>query len=147
MRMFSPFPTLQWAPFFMTSRLLRILLQAKDPLSSFASKILPLGKNFALKNLWKREVLSSNSLQTCFASIASLNFCNSLNPIPPRSFGRHNELHFVQWIFFWFPRWPHQNLQSSHSMSLHNVIGSLKQIMAKVGIACTTAFSNTSHPA
>ena len=51
-----------------------------------------------------------------------------------------------QCIFRWFPCWPHQNFRISCSMLLHSVMGSLKQLTAKVGIACTTAFNNTSRP-
>ena len=131
----------------MISRPLRILFQAKEPLSSFASKIVPFGKIFTLKNLWKREDLFSSNLHTCFANIASLNFCSSLKPMLPRSFGRQSVLHFDQCIFLWFPQCPHQNLWIICSMSLHKVMMSLKQLMAKVTIACTTAFSNTSRPA
>ena len=147
MRMFSPFPTHHWALFFMISQPLRILFQAKEPLSSFASKIVPFGKIFTLKNLWKRKDLFSSNLHTCFANIASLNFCSTLKPMLPRSFGRQSVLHFDQCIFLWFPQCPHQNLRIICSMLLHKVMRSLKQLMTKVGIACTTAFSNTSCPA
>ena len=131
----------------MTSLPLRMLFHAKEPLPSFSVKIFPFGKNISLKNRWNREFLSSSSLHTCFANIASLNFCNSLNPIPPRALGRQSVLHFDQCMFLWFPRWPHQNFRISYSMSLHNVTGSLKQLMAKVGMACTTTFNSTSLPA
>ena len=105
----------------------------------------PFGKNFSLKNLWNKEDWFSASRHTCFASIASLNFWSSLKPNPPKLFDWHNDFHFDQWIFLWLPFWPHQKFLIKASISWHRVSGSLKQLMAKVGISWITASRRTSH--
>ena len=72
-----PSPTLHNAP-------LAITFHAYEAeRESFAFKIDPLGKNLALKTLWKRDFSSLRSHHANLANIASLNVVRSLNPIPP----------------------------------------------------------------
>ena len=135
------------SPIFYNLSAFKDALPGKGALIIFCIKNRTIWEKLSFENLWKREDLSSKRRHTCFANIASLNFWRSLNPMPPMIFGRQRVLHLDQWIFRWFPRWPHQNLRTSCSMSLHNVVGSLKQLMANVGITWITAFSSTSRPA
>ena len=147
MRTLEPFSILHFKPLLMTYLPFKMLLQAKDPLFSLASKMVPCGKNFVLKNLKNRESWFCNKRQICLPSIASLNFCNSRKPIPPSDLGLHILLHLTQWIRLLVPRWPHQNFLIIASISWQSVIGSLKQLIEYVGMACTTAFKRTSLPA
>lgn len=71
----SPSPTLQTTPLFMTSLTSKILLQAKEHRGlTGASRMLPLGKYFALKTLYSKESLWCNRRQTYFARKELLKF-------------------------------------------------------------------------
>ena len=65
---------------------------------------------------------------------------------PSPDFGLHNVSQLFQWIFLWPPHSPHQNFLICISILLHKPTGNLKQLIAKVGMAWTTAFRNTSLP-
>ena len=95
---------------------------------------------FGIKNrslweeLWFEELPNRESslvinLQTCLASNASLNFCNSLKPIPSSFFGLQSLLHLIQWTFLLSPRWPHQNFRTITLISWQREVGSLKQLI------------------
>ena len=104
-------PTLQLKPDLMRSFAFKILRQANDPLAlAEAYRILPSGKNFALKTLYNNEFLQCISLQNCFARRAILNFWRSLKPSPPFPFELHNFSYLSQWILRLSLFWPHQNL-------------------------------------
>ena len=66
--------------------------------------------------------------------------------MPPKAFGLHKVSQFFQWIFRWSPLCPHPNFFIIISISFNNPDESLKQLIAKVGIAWTTAFKSTSLP-
>ena len=104
-------------PFWIIPLPLRMLFHAKDPFPSFASRMLPVGKKFALKNLWSRESSFVSKRHNCFSSIVSLKFCRSLKPMPPKLFSLHKVLHLDQWIFLCSPRRPHQNFLIKDSIS------------------------------
>ena len=143
---YLPSPILHSIPFSMTILALRILCHAKEPFELFASNTNPDGKNLALNTLKNSEVLSICSPHTCLANIASLNLTKSLKPNPPSDLCLHNVSKFFQWIFLRSPLSPHQNLWISISMAWHNPTGSLKQLIAKVGMAYTITFNRTSLP-
>ena len=109
-----------------------------------ASKILPVGKYFALKTLYNKVSVSWCSRHTCFPNRASLNCLKSLNPIPLIDLEEHKVLHLTHCIFLEFSWFPHQNLQIITSISLIKPIGKRKTLMEYVGIDWTTALIITS---
>ena len=102
-----------------------------------------------MERTWTKKIekfLSWISLHTRFANIASLNLTNSLKPNPPSFLGLQSVSQFFQWIFLRSLLSPHQNFHISISISLHRSTESLKHPIAKVSIAWTTTFNNTSFP-
>ena len=102
------------------------------------------GKYFALILYFIKESVSWIRCQTCLANIASLNLHKSLKPNPTFNFGWQKTSHFFQWIFLLSPLWSHQIFWKSISISWNRPIGSLKQLIAKVGITWTMIFNKTS---
>jgi len=95
-RIVFPSPILHSIHLSMTCLALSMLHQAKDPLELFASRTGPVGNYLVLNTLKKSDDLSMTSLQTCLASIASLNLTKSLKPNPPSSLCLHNDSQFLQ---------------------------------------------------
>ena len=111
-------PTRQHAPSRITSRRLRMLFQAYEPVvDSLASKIEQCGKNLALKTLWRSESVLERSRQDCLASRASLNMTKFLKPIPLITLDFVNSSHRIQCIFLRFPHCPYQNFFTMTSIS------------------------------
>jgi hypothetical protein len=77
---------------------------------------------------------------------AKLKSSISRKPRPPRNFGFVIFSHEIQHVFLFPSLDPHQKLLIREFICLHNPLGSLKQDMEKVGIACTTDFISTSLP-
>ena len=59
-------------PFWIIPLPLRMLFHAKDPFPSFASRMLPVGKKFALKNLWSKESSFVSKCYNCFSLLTTL---------------------------------------------------------------------------
>ena len=109
--------------------------------------MVPCRKNFALYTLCRRDVGSWYRHQNCFPSGAVLKFLRSLKPILPLLFYLHIILQFTQCIFLLSELLPHQNFRIMASISWQSLFGSLKQLIAKAGIACVTALIRISFPA
>ena len=97
-----------------------------------------MGKNRDLKTLQNNKSVLCINLHTCLANKESLNLFMSQKPKPPLFFDWHDLDQLIQWIYFWFDPYPHQNFWIRTSISLHKVTGSLKQLMEYPGIAWTT---------
>lgn len=78
--------------------------------------------------------------------MAWLKHSSSLNPIPPRFFGRHNFSHDTQWIFLWLGSELHQKFAMMLASFLRRVLGSRKLAIAKLGIAEAVDLMSTSFP-
>lgn len=102
-------------------------------------------KNLALKTWWQSESGLLIIHQTSLANKASLNSSISLNFIPPTSLASQSLSNLTQWVFLEPPLYPHQNLIMT-SLSLIKPLGSLKQLIVYVGIACMTDLISTSIP-
>ena len=147
-RTILPSPIRQIAPMRIHSLAFKMLCHAYDPLVLTSLSITEqFGKNFASKTLWKRDLGLWMRRHSCFPNIARLKFSISLKPKPPWFFGRQSLFQATQWIFLECPLYPHQNLWIIASMSLHRLLGILKQPIVNVGMACRTALIRTSQPA
>ena len=70
-----------------------------------------------------------------------------LNPKPPPNLGLQSLSQFIQWILCLLSSPPHQNFLIMISSSLQRELGSRKQLITYVGIACATALTRISLPA
>lgn len=82
----------------------------------------------------------------CLARSALLKAYKSRKPITPSSFDLQSLDHFQQWIFRSPSLLPLQNLAMMDWRSSHNVLGSLKTLIAWVAVAWAMAFIKISLP-
>ena len=94
-----------------------------------------------------REFVSWVILHACFERITKLKTCKSLKPIPPSCLLVHRFFQLTQWIFLSSLFCPQQYFASKELMESHMDLGSLKRLIAYVGIAYATVFIRTSRPA
>ena len=86
------------------------------------------------------------NLQDCLESITKLKAWRSGKPIPLSFLLVHSFFQLIQWIFLSSLFFPHQYLASKELMVSHMDLGSLKRLMAYVGISCATVLIRTSWP-
>lgn len=84
--------------------------------------------------------------QPCFASMAILKILNLLNPKPPKNFDVQILSQLTQWILRSLSFCTYQKFFIKLSSSVHRVVGSLKQLIAYMGIAKAIASKRISLP-
>lgn len=134
-----PSPTLHIKPSFTRSRKDHKLLQVKEgPQPNLASTNPTYLKYFSLIIFATSKDGWFKILQHCLASIALLKHSRSQNPSPPFFFDSPFLNQLLHWIFLSSCLCPHQNLAMREDISLQSLLGNLKTLIAKVGIAWTT---------
>jgi len=126
----------------------KILLQAKeglDPKGAFKKSFSE--KYLLFKNLLRSEEGDARIFQACLARTAWLKISISLKLIPPRSLGTQSLSQLSQCIFH-LSSWEHHQKESMADVKfLQVVFGSLKQLIAWIGIARATNFKIIFFPA